>query len=548
VLASHSCHTRPQGPFGFTLQSAAPRGSVGWWGLPGALLGLACVSCLLPGCRSVPPAQVQTPWGTARAATASEARELALLLADLVPRVRDLLPDSRGELTEVWLDDFASLGDRPEVVGLAAPDEGRIRIRADRLGHDADFVLVHELVHALLGSSWDPLPAVMKEGLCDALSCLLVPEMASKVRAIRLFDAATAYPDARLELAFFEPLLHQREAIDVALAARRAPSPFEVLTLAGRGIHLHDDVADQSVLYGYGLVVTERIIRRIGLGGLNALCRQAGDMGLETVPLDWLLDAAELSNDPAAWHQAVVEEITDDELAAQVAFLAPQLASHLVSLLRQRFPAMDSDRFLVSALPTLGWSAGSQRIALGTIEPLRKVLSARWAAAGPRLLRPGEGWWMREWAGFKVTSLMGPDEQDGFYTITTLAVADTGSAAEGGRSSAVPIPDMDLARVDALIRIGRDDEGLWITSRARNGFEVFGVELEGLTVADLGSRLNVRSSKDADGFSVVTARLPGRRQLSDLALYHEAANLVIFQRPSGGGQGQYFPLWIPLQR
>jgi hypothetical protein len=475
---------------------------------------------------------------------------LALLLADLVPRVRDLLPDSQGHLKEVWLDDFARLEHRPEVVGLAAPEEGRIRIRADRLGHDADFVLVHELVHALLGSSWDPLPAVMKEGLCDALSCRLVPEIAPNVRAIRLFDAATAYPNARLELVFFEPLEHRREVVDIALAGRRGPPPSEALTLAGQGIHLHDESTDQSALYGYGFVVTERIISRIGLGGLNRLCRRAGDMGLEIVPLGWLLDAADLSLDPAGWHQAVVQEIGDNELAAQVAFLAPQLASHLVSVLRQRFPALDSDRFLDSALPTLGWSAGSKRVALGTVEPLRQALSARWSAAGPETLRPGEGWWLRDWAGVQVTSLLGPDEDDAAYTITRLAVADPDPMSWAGSSGAISTPDPDLARVEALIRIGRDGEGLWISSRARDGFEVFGVELEGLKVADLGSGLNVQLNLDADGFQVVTVRLPGERQLDDLVLYHESANLVVFQRLSGalGGGDQRFPLWVPLQR
>jgi len=482
----------------------------------------------------------------ARAATESEARDLALMLAELVPELRELLPDSRGQLNEIWLDDFARLKDRPEVVGLASPGEGRIRIRADRLGHDADFVLVHELVHALQGSSWDALPAVMREGLCDALSCRLVPEMAAGVRAMRLFDAATCAPNPRLELAFFEPLLHERELLEISLAPREDVDPHQLLTVPGRGIHLGDSLEDQAALYGVGLVVTERAMDRLGLAGLHALCQRAGGMGLDTVPLGWLLDAAGLSKDPAAWHRDVVVDITTAELEEQVAYLAPQLAGYLVSSLRQRFPDLDSEAFLASALPTLGWREGDPRVALGTVPAFREALRERWDEAGPQLLRPGDGWWLTDGAGVHVTSLAGPGDEQDVYTITRLSMAHP----EASDPWAGGLADAGLARVEALVRLGRDEHGLWISSRATEGFEVFGIELEGVVVADLGRQLNVQTSQDDDGFAVVTARLPGQRQLDQLALYHRDSNLVVFQRLSGTGRGrdQRYPLWVPLQR
>jgi len=482
----------------------------------------------------------------ARAATESEARDLALMLADLVPELQRLLPDSRGRLHEIWLDDFARLKDRPEVVGLAAPGEGRIRIRSDRLGDDADFVLVHELVHALQGGSWDALPAVMREGLCDALSCRLVPEVAPGVRAVRLFDAATCAPNPRLELAFFEPLLHERELIEISLVPREGVDPHQALTLPGRGIHLNDNIEDQAALYGVGLVVTERALARSGLAGLHGLCDRAGGMGLDTVPLGWLLDAAGFSRDPAAWHREVVEQISTAELEEQVAYLAPQLASYLVTSLRQRFPELDSEAFLASALPTLGWREGDPRVALGAVPAFREALRGRWDEAGPQLLRPGDGWWLTDGTGVHVTSLAGPAEEQDVYTVTRLSMADPEAEAPwaGG------LADGGLARVEALVRLGQDEQGLWISSRARDGFEVFGVELEGVVVADLARELNVQTSEDEDGFVVVKAHLPGPRLWEQLALYHPDANLVVFQRLSGTGRGrdQRFPLWLPVRR
>ncbi|MFT7464805.1 MAG: hypothetical protein ACI9EF_003165 [Pseudohongiellaceae bacterium] len=529
------------------------------WALqaPGRALSILLIGCLC-SCVSAPPARVETPWGTARAATAGEARELALMLADLVPRVRDLLPDSRDRLNEIWLDDFARLKDRPEVVGLASLDSGRIRIRADRLGQDADFVLVHELVHALQGSSWDPLPAVMKEGLCDALSCRLIPEMAPRVRAMRQFDAATSAPSSRLELVFFEPLLHEREVLDIALAPREGVVPHTVLAQPGRGIHLNDAGQDQGALYGIGMVVTERTMSRVGLAGLHNLCERAGRMGLETVPLGWLLDVAGLSRDPASWHREIVAGISSEELSAQVAFLAKQLADHVVTVLRPRFPDLDSDRFLASALPTLGWREGPARVALGTVPEFREALRESWDLARPQVLRPGDGLRVSDATGIHVTSVSDPRNEQppglpagsGDYTITRLSLGGAVTVAEALWAGGLPGGGLGMAQVEALVRLGQDENGLWISSRARDGFDVFGIELEGLVVADLTRDLNVVTNLDEDGFLVVTARLPGERRLDQLALYHPEANLVVFQRFSGAdhSRDQRFPLWVPLAR
>lgn len=500
----------------------------------------------LAACAGPPPASVETPYGQARAATQDRARQLALLLSDLTPRVRELLPDALERDTEVWLDDFPGLTDRPDVVGLAAPGSGRIRIRADRLGRDADFVLVHELVHALLGPSWEPLPSVMKEGLCDAVARRLAPTASRPVTALRLFDALTAYPGAALELAYFEPVLGSLERLPVPLADRTAPDPFTALQQPGPGVHLRGLDDDDPVLYGYGLLVVERILERRGLAGLHALCRQAGGRGLDLVPLPWILEAAELQATPESWRRAALEAVDEEVLAAQCDQLAGQLTGYLVNTLRHRYPGLDGQAFLTRALPTVGWAGAAARVALGTVPGLREQLPTRWALSAPATLRPGDGWWLRDERGLHLTSLIGPGPDETAYTISRLSVPDVeGLPGLPGRD--LGLPDPRSARLDLLIRIGRDAGGLWVRSSAPDGLEAFRVERDGVLLVDLERGLGVVQETDERGWPGVRARLPLDRDLAGMVLFHELADLVISQRLRGQGPGreQLFPLWLP---
>ena len=74
--------------------------------------------------------------------------------------------DSVARPTEVWLDpSLHESRTRARHRRAHQLGQGRIRIGTGAAGIGRDFLLAHELVHAHMGPSWDPLPAIMKEGL-----------------------------------------------------------------------------------------------------------------------------------------------------------------------------------------------------------------------------------------------------------------------------------------------------------------------------------------------------------------------------------------------
>ena len=72
-----------------------PLGPLARWALP----ALATAACQAPA----PPVAVETPYGMVRAESEAKAEEVAEMLADLAPRVRDLLPGTTDENVDVWV-------------------------------------------------------------------------------------------------------------------------------------------------------------------------------------------------------------------------------------------------------------------------------------------------------------------------------------------------------------------------------------------------------------------------------------------------------------
>src|SRR5262245_8072922 len=271
-------------------------------------------------CVETPRESVDTPYGMVRADTAEQARELAEMLVDLRPRVVALLPDAVDRSTEVWLDSRLRGSELAGDRSVAARTNGsapRIQLRRDATGIDLDCLLAHELWHALMGASWDPLPAVMKEGLCDTLAAQLVPRSAPLARALRLFAARFAFGDQALDVALTEPGLGGRwgTRIDIASPGPGRRAPMDALALRGRGVLLKPETEDEDVLYGYGLLIVERAMRRVGIEGLHTLCVESREQGTDVVPLDWLLWAAGLDADPDTWNRALAEAFGPEELA-----------------------------------------------------------------------------------------------------------------------------------------------------------------------------------------------------------------------------------------
>jgi hypothetical protein len=500
---------------------------------------------LAAGCVQTPPESVATPYGVVRADTAEQARELAETLVDLRPRVVALLPDAVDRSTEVWLDSRlrgSELADDRNVAAVTNVSAGRIQLRGDDAGIDLDFLLAHELVHALMGESWDPLPAVMKEGLCDTLAARLVPRSAAPARALRLFAARFAFGDQALDLALNEPGLGGRwgTRIDIASPGVERRGPMDALALRGRGVRLQGDVDDEDALYGYGLLVVERSVDRVGLEGLHMLCIAADEQGEDVVPSDWLLWAAGLDADPRSWDRALAEAFGPPELDALTAHLAEGLSDAIVGNCRYRFPDFDAVGFREAADLTLGLHGGELEVDLRELPTLEAAIDKVWDARPVHPMHPGDSRWYVDRLGLHMGVLREQSPPEPALTLEWIVVAPE-AAATLLQSASGSEGELDASRapLEARVVLGRDGDGPFVASTLPGGFEQFRVELGGLVVGDLVQCLNVEVTTGADGWATVRCRLDPAVRLEGAVLYDPVPNLVVTQRPQnrpGGGR------------
>ncbi|MFN0009179.1 MAG: hypothetical protein ACKVXR_14850 [Planctomycetota bacterium] len=279
-----------------------------------------------------PPARFDGGMGVVRARSEEEARSVAQALDGFLPKIAREIPDARRAITqrgsgartlEVWVQEEPALYAFPsstayrDADGFFSDRLGRIHLRAG--SDDVERTLVHELVHASLGSSWQSLPGTLEEGLCDVVASRLCPQSAARLRAGRLLAAALAIGGLDIEIQMpavagsedhvSEPRLVQR--ILPAEGAVDDLDPLEVFRTRA-GISSASIGSDRKkALYGLAFLVAERVIERRGIEGLHDLVLQAGP-GDMTVAF---LAAAELTRDPEDWRRALAAALGPAEIA-----------------------------------------------------------------------------------------------------------------------------------------------------------------------------------------------------------------------------------------
>ncbi len=227
---------------------------------------LLCGSCAGP---AAPSGTVQAPWGIVRAPEVKRAREISSVMARLVSAVELESGVQDPPPVEIWQLDCVMDGPSE-----AATRAGRIELGSEvgtLLGDDdgLTWLLAHEYAHWCLqsaeGRRWDPLPALLSEGLAEAIVLRALPHLSR---------AAWAEHRAALE---------SIEHIDPG------HSLFK-LTLKEWGAIQRPEQA--RVLYAVGAVLASRIGRQ----GLADLCERARGEALETVPGAWILAQARLES------------------------------------------------------------------------------------------------------------------------------------------------------------------------------------------------------------------------------------------------------------
>lgn len=311
------------------------------------LLALALVVAA-SGCLAPPPRFVkECQFGVVRADHPDTLQRFRTLVEELYPRVVESVPASVPRPCDLWAQNrlryyrFSSTTDGHHGFTVIDSDPARIHVRAD--SPFPDWIVAHELVHATLGDAWAPLPAVVEEGLCDVIACQLCPHRAGQIRMRRMTGALGYLGKYALYYQYDTPFgadpqlrgLQATHSVRFSISYQRnEKSVLEALQLPA----LPGDT-DVGAEYGIGYVIASRIVARHGIGALLEMCQRARVEGLELVPAEWLLRAAELPEDIASWPLAEILDFDEPELRA----LALQKRDELIPLLRRTLQEIPGD-------------------------------------------------------------------------------------------------------------------------------------------------------------------------------------------------------------
>ncbi len=353
-----------------------------------AALGSAALggACLAPP----PPIVVATPYGEVRAESEAKATEIAELLNGLAPQVREILPGSQRRPIDVWVQDELRVyrhSKRPESVRgftLLTDEFTAKRIHLQDEGQSA-WYLSHELVHALIGPSWRPLPGILEEGLGDVVAEILNPSQAFHIRAHRLLNTSMFTGGFNVHVSYSVPeaqVDHRRWQRRFSATRVQMTSPLEQETVrklfatSRKDLHIDWPEIPES-FYGLAWLVTARIVERHGLQGLHDLCLSATREGLELVPLEWILGAAEIDLarlDP----EFLTSCFGPRELRAAVGLQPDLFAELVVDLLRPYQSEFHSLRSLVYWVnPSFLLDDGTD-VRVRSIAPLTEAIDRRW--------------------------------------------------------------------------------------------------------------------------------------------------------------------------
>jgi hypothetical protein len=332
----------------------------------------AAVAALAGGCASslgTPPAvAIETRFGTVRAGDGATARVAADAYLEFADALADLAPDMRTPEVDVWVQDRIQVragsirstsANHLSGIILSRGAEGAYRIeisKENRLGDGFEGPLAHELVHAMLGPSWETLPAALEEGLCDSLSSDV---MDRSLRRLPLLATAARWEELDA-ICLFRARgddgewadFYYRVGVEMTPDTPRISNLTVGEILARRDIH-SGRIEDSKRIYAVGFTLVQLVRERVGITGLHHLCVRAGAQGLRTIPADWILSAAGVRDEADLGSQA--QRLVAENPAAVLDYMGTLQRGSLLRELRARsgFETEDADAFFRLVQPRI---------------------------------------------------------------------------------------------------------------------------------------------------------------------------------------------------
>jgi hypothetical protein len=329
----------------------------------------------LGACVSAPPACVTTRSVQVCAESHARASDVAHQLDLRVAELREQIPDLLDIRPEIWLQDRPQIywfWPMPEEYAAVTHDWTK-RIHAKESAPDLIATLTHELIHALLGESWQGLPPTLEEGLCDAVAIRLNDDR--QLRSERLLIAIAAVGEIPLQLRLHAPDggWHDHEVTPV----HALTGEFELLDTYSRNdgqvSPIHSD-AETPFWYGLGFIAMLRLIERHGLDGVHDLVQRAAKLD-EDDSIALFAEASGLDDEPSQWRRAILDEIDADVLGAFAAETGAELGLQAMMRIGLRPGEESLEERFAAARPELRVKGRDVRFDLMTVPEFADMLA-----------------------------------------------------------------------------------------------------------------------------------------------------------------------------
>ena len=338
-----------------------------------------------PGCMTPAP----TRHVAGRSVDVRAARlDLALRFATEADRalewMRSICPGTRDERPEIWVVDRIAPW-RAFPLGKATDGLHLDFLWIDRiyLSEDAERgAVAHELGHCLLGADWNRLPPFMEEGLCNWFQTRQ-PGMERDGERRRLLRVTAALAlGGELELRLDGSAAAENASTRIRFSST-LPGLDRIARHSSSALVLEDS-EQRLTAHAHGYVLVERVVERVGLEGLIALCRRASREQRARVPLDWLYAAAGIEGSESMGRELLLA-MQPEELTIMARSLTDPILRFLSKERGLARGSPDFERWLRAADPVLAIPGTELALELMNVDGVGEALAAARARAAVRL-------------------------------------------------------------------------------------------------------------------------------------------------------------------
>jgi hypothetical protein len=342
-----------------------------------------------------PEFAVETPLGKAYADDPERASHLVDLWMRLADQIEGILPGSKeGEMLDVWL---MHADDIPDPFDIGHPMGGiTYSVNGDAWliqvpdTHKLEWILAHELTHAVLGREWNSLGGTLEEGLCEYVAAQFAPELLPMRRLQVHMGAAALFGHDQAGIFFSQSRRDGEGNIEVRWVGEKGRTPDELWTMEDLRFYLEQSsiapfAEERAGLQRVGTFLVFRIVDRHGLQGLHRLCRRANEQGREVVPFNWVMEAAGFNMGPQATRplddqfvRALIEPLQRESLHKIVQQSGYELGRYIASEYADHFSGFSGENFVKFSHGTLRSAEGARLSIFDLSEALRDATRAYW--------------------------------------------------------------------------------------------------------------------------------------------------------------------------